>query len=105
MDFTHHFLVFGRQRPPILIYIPMKKHTVKLEILENGDAIVKFSDKIISEFNLKVGDRIELISHKDGIKLIPQKNKPKLDDLLDGINDDNKHDEIDFGEPKGNEEW
>jgi len=49
----------------------MKKYTVNLEILENGDGIVKFSEEIINEFNLKVGDRIELISYKDGIKLIP----------------------------------
>ncbi len=68
--------------------------------MENGDGIVKFSDEIIKEFHLKVGDKIELISYKDGIMLIPLKNKPKLEDLLDGINDNNLYDEISFGKPE-----
>lgn len=34
-----------------------------------------------------------------------QESDPSLEDLLDGITADNRHDEIDFGGPAGKEDW
>jgi len=76
----------------------MKKYTVKLDILENGDGVLKFPNEVVDKFQLKVGDKIELIPQKDGsIRMKPLKSKPKLDNLQEGINEENLDDEIDFG--------
>ena len=73
------------------------KYTEKLEILENGDGLIKFPEEFVEQFHIKEGDKVELISTDASILLKPLKNKPNLDDLLDVINDDNLHDEIDIG--------
>ncbi len=84
----------------------MKKYTVKLILQEDGSSILPLPDEIVNVFNIKVGDSIELISSKEGeLILKPSKKKSKLDDLIDGITKDNKHDEIDFGKKEGKEEW
>ncbi len=84
----------------------MKKYTVKLDILENGDGVLKFPNEVVDKFQLKVGDKIELIPQKDGsIRMKPLKSKPKLDNLQEGINEENLDDEIDFGRQEGAEEW
>ncbi len=81
-----------------LIPSKMKKYTVKLDILENGDGVLKFPNEVVDKFQLKVGDKIELIPQKDGsIRMKPLKSKPKLDNLQEGINEENLDDEIDFG--------
>ncbi|WP_075591065.1 AbrB/MazE/SpoVT family DNA-binding domain-containing protein [Labilibacter marinus] len=83
----------------------MKKYSVKLEILENGDGLIKFPDEIVNQFRIKEGHKVELISTAEGILIKPLKSAPKLDIVLDRINDDNLHDEIDYGESQGNGEW
>jgi antitoxin MazE len=40
-----------------------------------------------------------------GLRLIPLRRTPTLDELVAGITEENKHDESDWGEPVGNEAW
>ncbi len=83
----------------------IKKTSVKLEILENGDSFINLTEEIIEEFQLKGNNKSEFIFQIDGAILdVPLMHKYKHDNLLRGINGDNIHDEIGFAEPCGNEE-
>ena len=71
--------------------------------MENGDGLLKLPDEIVDKFQFKEGDKVELISLDGSILVRPLKNEYKLDKLLDGINDNNLQDEIDFGKTEGEE--
>lgn len=69
--------------------------------LENGDSVLKFPDEVVDKFQLKEGDKVELVSQKIGrISMKPLKGRFNLDNLLDGNNDENLHDDIDFEDRK-----
>ncbi|WP_075603203.1 AbrB/MazE/SpoVT family DNA-binding domain-containing protein [Saccharicrinis aurantiacus] len=82
----------------------MKKYIVQLEILESGDGLIKLSDEVVAAFHLKAGDKLELLTQKDGVSLVvPTRGEFQLNKLLEGINEDNLHGEIDLGDPVGDE--
>lgn len=59
-----------------------------------------FQSKIIED------EYVELILEKNKIIIEPvKKKKYSLKELVTGINKDNLHNEIDFGEQVGNEYW
>jgi antitoxin MazE len=55
------------------------------------------------EFELKNGSQVNIIEENGRIVIIPKRNS--LDDLLDKITNDNKHNEIETGFSVGKEEW
>lgn len=82
----------------------MKKYTIQLLMQEDGSAILPLPEEIISKHKLHEGDCIELLPLKDDkYELKLQGSKYDLKSLLKGINNDNCHDEIDFGKSQGKE--
>lgn len=81
------------------------KFPVKLVSMDDGSALLPLPDEIIKEFNIKEGASFDLTKHPNGTIILKPINKNiDLDNLLDVINEENLHDEIDFGEPQGREE-
>lgn len=80
------------------------KMTTKVQKWGNSLA-VRIPSEVINHFNIEQGSEIEIKVVENEIKLIPKKQKPKLEELMAKITEDNQHDEIDFGKPEGKEVW
>ncbi len=72
----------------------MKRYISKLKIQEDGSGLVKIPKEALQKYQLKEGD---------SIYINPQKNNFSLSKLLEGINEDNLHGEIDSSGPVGKE--
>ena len=57
------------------------------------------------ELHLLNGSIVDIQRKENEIIIRPAKKKKSLNDLIQLINDENQHDEIDFGSPHGKEEW
>jgi antitoxin MazE len=58
--------------------------------------------EMAEKMHIGQGTEVTLMPTKDGILLKSQTKKPTLDDLLDNITPENRHDNVDFGQ-EGNE--
>ncbi|MDA3940002.1 MAG: AbrB/MazE/SpoVT family DNA-binding domain-containing protein [Spirochaetia bacterium] len=65
---------------------------------------IRIPMNMINGLSLRKGSIVEINEESDQLIIRP-KEKPGLDELLDAINVDNIHSEIDFGEIQGNEIW
>lgn len=54
---------------------------------------------------LKIRDGSIVDFQVRGNEIVIKPNKKTLDDLLEGVTQANRHTEIDWGAPKGREEW
>lgn len=67
---------------------------------------VRIPSKVAEEVEIYQGTELEVSKGgEDEIILKRKKKKPSLDELLDKVTPDNRHDEIDFGRSKGKEIW
>jgi antitoxin MazE len=85
------------------IYIVSTMMTIKIQKWGNSLAI-RIPKAVAKDAHMKEGSRVK-IEGNDGKLIIEREEKYKynLDDLLAGITEENKHEEIDFGPPAGNE--
>jgi antitoxin MazE len=67
---------------------------------------VRIPKSALEQANLKEGSQITIIPSDKDISIRPFKNKKQsLKELVDGITDENRHDEFSFGKPIGREVW
>jgi len=59
---------------------------------------------VIKDLSLRNGSIVDIDEEPDRLIISPRKRK-SLDDLIDGITNNNIHSEIDFGKVEGNEIW
>lgn len=64
---------------------------------------VRIPMNIAKVAELENGSEVELIAEDAGIMIKLKNQKPNLDDLLSKVTAENKHTEINFGGPEGNE--
>lgn len=77
----------------------------KSRVAKWGNSLAVRLPKILAESHgLAEGDELEITTGQEGLTL-KKKPGPGLDDLVNAITDENRHAEIDFGEPQGNEAW
>ena len=71
-----------------------------------NSASVRIPAAILAETNLQVDDPVT-IRAEDGKIVIEPVDSPEysIEDLVAGITDQNRHGEVDFGPPVGNEVW
>lgn len=69
-----------------------------------NSAVVRLPAPMLTQLKLSVGAPVELKA-EDGRIVIEPSAKPvyKLDDLLAGITDENRHAEVDWSQPVGRE--
>ena len=65
---------------------------------------IRIPNLIVREFSLKNGSVVNINDNGNEIVIKPVK-KSKLSEMLDKINDQNLHQETDWGKPVGNEIW
>ncbi|MEO5360835.1 MAG: AbrB/MazE/SpoVT family DNA-binding domain-containing protein [Nitrospirota bacterium] len=61
---------------------------------------------IAQNLNMSSGTQVEITEHEGAIIVRPVKNGFKtLDELINDITIENRHDEMDYGRPVGREVW
>jgi antitoxin MazE len=80
--------------------------TVHIKKWGNSSA-VRIPADVMASMNLSVDDAVSIREEGGRIVIEPQKRRRRytIEELVDGITDDNIHEEIDFGPPVGNEFW
>lgn len=80
---------------------------MKVQIQKWGNSLaLRIPKSFAVESNVTRGSTVE-VSIDNGsiiVKPVPA-SEYTLEELVDGITDDNRHDEIDWGRPVGNEVW
>ena len=78
---------------------------MKATIQKWGNSLgVRIPSIMAKDLMLENGTEVELIKETDKIIIQPKK-APRLEDLLEAINESNIHDEIVSNGPYGNEAW
>lgn len=83
---------------------------MKADIRKWGNSLaVRLPRDLARTLGLTEGSTVELELVDGGAMIRPvQKRRPRarsLDELLEGVTPDVVHDEVDWGEPRGNEAW
>jgi len=64
---------------------------------------VRIPQRIARKYGVENGSEIQVTEDKDGIMLRPVHTKPTLEELLAQCTPENRHEEVDWGKPEGNE--
>lgn len=78
--------------------------TTKVQKWGNSLA-VRIPKEMAEHLTIEQGSDVELQKTDDGIKVVPKKQKPTLEEMMAQITPENQHDEIDWGKPVGKEVW
>jgi antitoxin MazE len=78
--------------------------TQKISIWGNSLGI-RLPQTIIQQMGLKQGDLVAISTEGNKIILSPARPKYTLNELLKDVTPDTQHDEVDWGEPAGEETW
>ena len=80
---------------------------MKVKLSKWGNSLaVRIPSPIADEAELQEGSSVDIAAIPDGgIRLTPLRSSPTIEELVAEITDGNRHDEIDWGEPAGNEAW
>ncbi|WP_282036290.1 AbrB/MazE/SpoVT family DNA-binding domain-containing protein [Saccharicrinis aurantiacus] len=82
----------------------MSKHIVKLIRNTKGEYILPLPEEMVQKYDLSVGGAMEILAKENGEYILrPIERRPTLNKLLKGINKQNMHGEIDFGDSVGDE--
>ena len=80
---------------------------MKTKVQRWGNSLaVRIPKAFAEEVGLTDDTPIEMRLVKGGLLLEPSPTcGPSLDELLDGVTESNRHDEVDTGPPQGSEAW
>jgi antitoxin MazE len=66
---------------------------------------IRLPQTVVLQMGLKQGDLVAISTEGNKIILSPARPKYTLDQLLQDVASDRQHDEVDWGEPEGEESW
>ena len=66
---------------------------------------MRISKALAEQTDLRKGSEVELSVSDGALTVRPRARSYKLEELLDQITPENRHEEIDWGEPQGKEAW
>jgi antitoxin MazE len=79
---------------------------MRTEIAKWGNSLaVRLPKSLAADLGLSEGVPVELSIDAGRLVVAPARPKYRLADLLAQITPENRHDEVDWGAPKGTEEW
>ena len=79
---------------------------MNIKIAKWGNSLgIRIPKQIADDTQLVEGDEIKIAAAGDRIIITPCKPKYTLDWLLDGMGEENLHEEFDWGESVGKEQW
>jgi antitoxin MazE len=79
---------------------------MQVEIVKWGNSsAVRLPAAVLKELDVAQGDRLELRMDAGKIVLEPAQREYELDELVNAITPQNRHELVDFGAPQGREAW
>lgn len=66
---------------------------------------LRLPSHLVRSANLKEGTPVEFSTRDGSVVITPVRKKFRLDDLLAEMGEEQRHSEINWGEPQGEEEW
>ena len=79
---------------------------MNIKIAKWGNSLgIRIPKQIADDTQLTEGDEIEIAAVDNQIVITPCKPKYTLDWLLEGMDEENLHGEVDWGKPVGREPW
>lgn len=80
---------------------------MKTQLAKWGNSMaVRIPKTIAQAAKLRPGDHLELAVEPSGtVRIRKSKHKPTLEELVQAITPENRHGEIDWGGPRGQELW
>jgi antitoxin MazE len=76
---------------------------MKARVIRRGGEVAVVIPNDIATKNLRAVDEVEV--EVRGTEVVISKLEMTLDEMIDQITDENRHELIDFGPPVGNEVW
>lgn len=78
--------------------------TINTRVQKWGNSLgIRIPQKLARKIALYDGSEVKILERENTILIVPIASEPTLDELLSRITEDNRHNEIDFGNPSGNE--
>ena len=78
---------------------------IRVEAWGDGVALRIPSD-LAAQIGLKLGSTVDVTSRGEELVVsVPNRSRSRLETVVDGITEDNRHGEVDFGAPVGRETW
>ncbi len=78
---------------------------MKAKVQKWGNSLaVRIPRPFAAEIGIEENSSVEIYLQKGKLILIPKK-KLTLDELVAGITDENRHEEVNYSDPVGNEAW
>jgi antitoxin MazE len=88
-----------------MVYVISQELTMETVVKKWGNSLgIRIPNLIVREFSLKDGSFVEITDMGNEIIIKPKK-KNKLSEMLDAINEQNIHEEIETNSPVGKEIW
>jgi antitoxin MazE len=80
---------------------------MSIKIAKWGNSLgIRIPKQLADQVQLQEGDEIEISAAENQLIVTPLKRKKyTLEELLEGMGEDNLHSEIDWGEAMGREQW
>lgn len=67
---------------------------------------VRIPQSVANQIDLRPDLLVNLVVNGNDLTISPIRQPfPTLEELLEGVSDDNRHEEVDFGAPVGKEVW
>ena len=80
--------------------------TLKAQLVKWGNShAVRIPKAALEQARLRPGSKLEIRVEEGCITIQPLHSKLTLESLVAGITPENRHQELDWGEPVGNEVW
>ncbi|GIP34079.1 AbrB/MazE/SpoVT family DNA-binding domain-containing protein [Paenibacillus sp. J2TS4] len=77
-----------------------------MKIQKWGNSLgIRIPGSFAEQLNINVGSEVELLLRNTEMIIRPIRKKPELKDLLSRVTPENRHQEINYGKPEGNEIW
>ena len=64
---------------------------------------IRIPSSYVKDFNLKNGSSVDIVEEEGKIVIVPK--RISLNELLEKVTDENRHDSIETGKSVGKEEW
>jgi antitoxin MazE len=80
---------------------------METKIAKWGNSLgIRLPKSIVQDADLHEGDSISIsVGRQRKLVLVPKRRRPTLDELVAGITEENRYEEIPKGPPRGREEW
>jgi antitoxin MazE len=84
----------------------LEARTDDMRVTRWGNSLaVRIPKALAEQTRIEEGSEVELSVMEGALTIRPRARTYSLDELLEQVTPENRHDEVDWGEPEGKESW